>query len=168
MVTVSEFVQIVLEITAAEAAVSINDENKTVHLEVETIREGLTCPHCGAQNIPVYDTRPRRWRHIDVGKYKSYIHYRQPRCTCPHCGVVSVPPPWAPKQCSHFTNAFELEVMKLAKSTSVLQIAIHFGENDPTIWGIIKRRADDAMASMNFQDVRRIGVDETSSRKGLG
>jgi hypothetical protein len=45
MVAVPEFVQKVLELIAIEADVSVDDENKMVDLEVETISEGLTCPH---------------------------------------------------------------------------------------------------------------------------
>jgi transposase len=150
MVTAIELVQIVLKLPIE--SISSDDENKIFDLEIETNREGLVCPQCGAQNIPVYDTNPRKWRHVNIGSYKTYIHYRQPRCTCPNCGIVSVPPPWAPKQFSHFTNAFELEVLKMAKSISMLQIAIHFDENESTIWGIIKRNVYEAMDSMDFHE----------------
>jgi transposase len=135
-----------------------------VHVYVETIKN-LACPICGA-HAPIYDSKPREWRHLDVGEAKCVLHYRQPRVKCPNCGVHAVLPPWAPKEKSHFTEAFEKNVMSLAASMPILQIAEHLGENDKTIWGIIGRRVEKGMAALDYSKVKSVGVDETSSKKG--
>jgi transposase len=47
--------------------------------------ERLTCPTCG-ETSPGYDTRRRRWRHLDTMQYRTVIEAEVPRVRCAtHC-----------------------------------------------------------------------------------
>jgi hypothetical protein len=49
----------------------------------------------GKKKYPVYDYRPeRRWRHLDLWQYKTYISSRIPRINT-ETGVESIAVPWA-------------------------------------------------------------------------
>ena len=54
----------------------------------------LHCPECEAV-VPGYDTRPRRWRHLNTMQWKTFIEADVPRVNCPKCGVKQIPVAWA-------------------------------------------------------------------------
>jgi len=90
---------------------------------------------------------------------------RTPRTKCPKCGVRQWLPPWGRTQ-SGFTLLFEAFVLALAKEMPISQIGKLVGEHDTRIWRIIKLHVKRAHAKKNYAEVKNIGCDETSSRKG--
>jgi transposase len=145
--------------------IDMDSQRMTFHVYASTMKDGLKRPVCGG-GAALCGARPREWRRLDVGASRTIIHYSQPRAKCPRCGVHSVLPPWAPKEKSHFTEAFEEYVMRLAASAPILRAAMIVGENDRTIWGTADRRASEGMKAADRSGARRIGVGEASSRKG--
>ncbi|WP_330178519.1 transposase family protein [Candidatus Vondammii sp. HM_W22] len=52
------------------------------------------CSTCG-QILPGYDSRKRRWRHLDTRQYKTILVADAPRVKCEEHGVVTVSISWA-------------------------------------------------------------------------
>ena len=137
-----------------------------LHIHMDFRRGGkFTCSECGGENLAVYDTVEKTWRHLNFWQYKTYIHMRTPRTSCAKCGVRLWTPPWSREQ-SGFTLLFEAFVMALAKDMPVSRIASIVGEHDTLIWRIIQYHVNSAYAKMDYRAVENIGCDETSSRKG--
>lgn len=90
---------------------------------------------------------------------------RTPRTICPKCGERLWLPPWGRKQ-SGFTVLFEAFVMALAKAMPVSKIGELVDENDTRIWRIVRGYVERAYQRKTFETTAKIGVDETSSRKG--
>ncbi len=65
----------------------------TVHVEQEPDARQY-CPIC-AKVSPGYDSRSRRWRHLDTCQYKTILVAEAPRVKCQEHGVVTVAVPWA-------------------------------------------------------------------------
>lgn len=74
-------------------------------------------------------------------------------------------PPWGRKS-SGFTLLFELLILTLAKEMPVSQIAESIGEHDTKVWRIIQNYVKKAYQKQELNDVHKLGVDETSTRKG--
>jgi transposase len=74
-------------------------------------------------------------------------------------------PPWGRKQ-SGFTLLFEAFIMALAKEMPISRIGELVGEHDTRIWRIVRGHVNRAYAEKSFAETAKIGVDETSSRKG--
>lgn len=64
-----------------------------VEVVVEHRGEGC-CPQCG-KACPGYDSRPRRWRHLDTCQLQTLLVTDLPRVECPEHGVVRVSTPWS-------------------------------------------------------------------------
>ncbi len=64
-----------------------------VTLEVNK-RKRLPCPECGKQR-PKYDSRIRRWRHLDTCQYQTILVAPVPRVECQEHGVRQIKVPWA-------------------------------------------------------------------------
>jgi transposase len=136
-----------------------------LHLHIAYRRGAkFSCSDCLAVDLDVHDTRKKTWRHLDFWQYKTYIHMRAPRVKC-SCGVKLWTPPWATPN-SGFTLLFERYVMVLANDMSISNIAGMLREYDGRIWRVVKRNVERLRSSLCFSDIKKIGMDETSSRRG--
>ena len=140
------------------------DENKDLHMYVKFQRGSkFKCKYCN-NDCSVYDIVEKTWRHLNCFEHKTFIHCKVPRIQCKKHGVHLVEVPWA-KQGSAFTILFEEFVMQLAKKMSIHAIAKLLDENDGRLWRIVHRYADEYVENLDFKNVTKIGLDETS-RKG--
>lgn len=125
----------------------------------------FSCPECEKAGLEVHDTKERGWRHLDFFQHQTYLHARVPRVRCPECGVHLVRVPWA-RAGSGFTLLFEAMAVTLAGSMPVLAVSRQLGIRDGRIWRILRAYVDAARETLDESEVTRVGVDETSSRKG--
>ena len=124
----------------------------------------LTCSHCGTP-CPGYDHRSRTWRHLDTCQFKTLIVARVPRVTCPTHGVVTVQVPWA-ESGAGFTALYEALVLDWLKEASIQAVARQLSLSWNAIAGIMQRAVTRGLARRTQESPTRIGVDETSFRKG--
>ena len=131
-----------------------------------SFREGtrFPCPKCGGSH-PVHDCLERTWRHLNLFQHKTYLHARVPRVECPEHGVHQIAVPWGEER-SGFTLLFEAFVMELAPLLPVKEISRVLGETDTRLWRIIRRHVDRFLSTQDLTGLRRVGVDETSYRRG--
>ena len=74
--------------------VELDPKLELVAVTVEaTGRSVFVCPECG-ESCPGYDTRDRRWRHLDTCQYQTILVAKVPRIKCPEHGVRQVEVPW--------------------------------------------------------------------------
>ncbi len=125
----------------------------------------FNCPTCDMGGCKAYDTNEKTWRHLNFFQHEAYITARVPRVGCSDCPPRFVDVPWARKG-SGFTLLFEAMVMTLAKQMPVKAIASFVSENDTRLWRIIHHYVDNAREKADHSEVERVGLDETSSRRG--
>lgn len=124
------------------------------------------CPSCGAEGAKPYDTTEGAWRHLNFFQYATYLHARVPRVQCPReCGVKLVEVAWA-RPDSGFTRLFEAYLMILLREMPVATVADLVGEHDTRLWRVLHHYVGQARAREDFSSVQKVGVDETSSRRG--
>jgi transposase len=114
---------------------------------------------------PVHDTEPKTWRHLDFFQHHAYLHARVPRATCPTHGTRQVALPWA-RQGSGFTLLFEALLMALLAEMPVKAVADQVGEHDTRLWRLLHHHVEGARAALDLAEVTRVGVDETSAKRG--
>ena len=122
------------------------------------------CPVCGAMG-KVYDSAERVWQHLNFFQYSTYIHARFPRVNCPTDGIRQIDVPWA-RERSGFTLLFEAMIMALAEDMPIVSIAEMVGVHDTRIWRIIEHYVTKDLEALDLTKVTRVGVDETSSKRG--
>ncbi|SHF00093.1 Transposase [Desulfacinum infernum DSM 9756] len=123
------------------------------------------CPVCGSEGCKVYDSSQKTWRHLNFFQHECYLHARLPRVRCGHCGVKTLNVPWA-RPGSGFTLLFEAFILQLAKEMPVNAVARLIGEHDTRIWRVIDHYVQEARTREDFSKVRKVGIDETSSKRG--
>lgn len=146
---------------------AFSKESKHLDINIDfTPKATFPCPVCG-DLVPLYDTVDKMWRHMNFWQYETYLTARTPRVKCPNdgCGVKLVEVPWA-RHGSHFTLLFEALTMVLAREMPIKIEAELLGENDTRLWRILDHYVTEARSREDFSEVTRLGLDETSSKKG--
>lgn len=131
--------------------------------------EARRCPVCGGR-CRVYDAprSPRLWRAMDLARSACYLEYAPSRVRCPEHGVLTERVPWARPR-SRFTRDFEDWVACLAVRCCASAVAELARVEWHTVGAICSRVFADLEASRGagrYDGLRRIGVDETSYKKG--
>lgn len=114
---------------------------------------------------PVHDTVEKQWRHLDFFQHECYIKARTPRVKLNDGSVRLVSPPWAGKE-KGFTMLFEALLMQLLKYMAVKQVETLCNVNDDKLWRMLGRYVEEARSTVDMSNVKTVGIDETSIRKG--
>lgn len=127
------------------------------------------CPECG-RKCAVYDRSgsPRSWRALDLGTVMCFLEFSMERVECPEHGVLACRVPWA-RHGSRFTREFEDQAAWLMTHCSRTVVSQLMRIDWKTVGPVCKRVADDleaASGGSRFDGLRRIGIDETSYKKG--
>jgi transposase len=124
----------------------------------------FACPQCG-KSCPTHDSVIKRWRHMDFWQHETTLEARVPRTDCPEHGVLQVAPPWA-RPGSGFTLMMEAMILLLCQQMPVAAVARHLGETDKRIWRVVDFYVTKAHEAKDWSGVRRVLVDETSTKRG--
>jgi len=125
----------------------------------------FSCPECGQDGLKAFDTIEKTWRHLNFFQHEAYLTDKVPRTKCDKCGTHLVNVPWA-RPDSGFTLLFEAMIMTLAKSMPVKTIAKFVNEHDTRLWRMLHHYVDDAREKADHSQVKKVGIDETSRRRG--
>lgn len=126
----------------------------------------LSCPLCEAPDQGVHDRLKREWRHLDFFQFEAWLHAEVPRIACSVCGKTSqITVPWA-REGSGFTALFEALALSLCQELPVRQAAALLRCADKQLWRRIKHYVDEARKFDDMSEVKLVGIDDTSLRKG--
>jgi len=130
-----------------------------VHIQVDFDR--------GARfdGLAVHDTVKRSWRHLNFFRYPCFVHARVPRVKGQDGKVRTIQVPWA-RHGSGFTLEFEAIAVALMCQMPVRAAARELGEHDTRLWRILQGYVQQAREATDIGKPSRIGVDETSARRG--
>ena len=125
------------------------------------------CGRCG-KRCPGYDQGEgrRRWRALDLGTIRAFLEADSPRVRCREHGVVTAQVPWARHGAGH-TYAFDDSAAWLVTHCSKSAVRDLLRVAWRTVGSIVTRVVADAEAKTDrFADLRRIGIDEISYKRG--
>lgn len=149
--------------------VSFDDERQAVVIDARPYKaQGCLCGRC-ARPAPRYDEGQgkRLWRCCDLAGTRVYVRSTAFRVECPDCGITVRKLPWAAHG-SWFTYAFEDTCCWCALNMSKLACQRLMRVSWRTV-GTICSRVEARLSKdrpPRTEGLIRIGVDETSYRKG--
>lgn len=143
-----------------------HSEVRIVIEATESLYQNYRCPD-DRGSVRAYDHAPvRKWRHLNIFQHECYLECRLPRVKCLECGKVkTVKGPWEGK-IKGFTLLFEAFALTLLREMPVNAAARIVGEHDTRLWRLLEAYVNEAYDQADFSDVRVIGCDELSARKG--
>jgi len=148
--------------------IDVDDVHQQVEVYVEYTASKAKCPETG-DLLPIYDHRkPRRWRHLNIMQYQTWIVCSLPRVKDAAGNVKTVKAPWADSN-QRFTFWFEALAIRVAQLTkSPTKTAGFLQSSYDVITGILDRAVARGMKRRNAQEhtVRTLSMDEKAFRRG--
>ena len=149
--------------------IQFSAENKRLDIHIDFRKGSVFHYESADENIKgdykVYDTVDKQWRHLNFFEHECYLHARVPRLDITDTIKRQVNPPWSGLG-NGFTLLFEALVLQLASHMPVHTVSRIVNESDYKIWSLIERYVDSALAGNDYSDLKAVGMDETSKRKG--
>jgi len=144
----------------------VEDSNsKSLHIHIDFYK-GSTFKASDGNSYKVYDTRQRSWRHLDFFQHTCYLHCGVPRVKKADGKVEQIVMPWS-RSGSGFTLLFESYIMQMIKlEMPVNCLARQVGEYADRLWTIFNYYVTGAYEDKDHKEVKQLGVDETSAKKG--
>jgi transposase len=149
-------------------SVEFDQEGGTLEIGLDFARGSrfaCPCEGCAESACPVHDTDEKRWRHLDFFEHQAFLVARVPRVDCLTHGVHRVAVPWA-RPGSGFTLLMEVAMLTFAKQMPIAPLAKMARVHDTRIWRVLEHHVTTTRASMDFSGVTKVGMDETSARRG--
>lgn len=147
--------------------VKLELDNKRVEIILEWVSgQKAICPVC-QQPCGIYDfASERTWRHLDTMQFETLIRARVPRGECPEHGVKTVEVPWAAPR-GRFTCLFErFAIDVLLACQTVAQAAELLKLSWDEVHHIMERAVDRGLLRRQASEIRLLGIDEKSFKKG--
>jgi len=143
---------------------SMNESKKVLHIYIKHL-PGTRFLYEGSL-YPVYDHQERTWRHLNFFEHECYLHAAVPRIRNDQGQVLLVDVPWASPG-SSFTLLFEAYAALLVEGgMPCTKAGRYMGISGKRVWTILRKMVGYALAEQPLEDVKHLGVDETSSKKG--
>lgn len=147
--------------TVSDIKVDLTGDGVTVH--IQHAGADLACPECGLA-CPSYDTRERKWRHLDTCQYATWLIAKVPRVNCSEHGVRQVKVPWAESN-SRLTALFEALVIDWLKVATIAEVARRLKLSWTVVAGVQARAVARGLARRAAARPESISIDETSFAK---
>jgi len=122
------------------------------------------CSGCHCRVRAVYDSRERRWRHLDLAGMHVELRYKLRRVKCSRCGVIVELVPWADPG-SWFTYDFEEHVGYLAQKADKTSVVETMRIAWRTVGAIVARVVERYRSGDRLEGLTHIGIDELSYRR---
>ena len=144
----------------------VNEHFKEVDIYLEYSNKQGLCPITNEVS-PIYDFREsRRFRHLDIFEYKTYINASIPRVSNKNGAINSIKLSWAGNRTS-FTYLFESRVIDLLKiSKNQTKTAYFFDTTFDIIHGIMQRAVERGLKRRDLCGISVLSLDEKSIKNG--
>lgn len=143
------------------------ESSLSIHVDM-TKGKKYRCPICG-KKCKGYDrtTINRKWRALDFGFCKVFVVSDVHRIFCKEHGVLTEAVSWADHR-SKFTKEFEQQVAYLALHLNKTEVSKIMRIAWNTVGPILSRTKNELEpdSKIRYEGLKRIGIDETSYRKG--
>ncbi len=139
--------------------------SKSLELDIDFERGARFPDPESGELCRVHDTVQRTWEHLRFFEHKTTLRARVPRIKTPSGAVKTVEVPWA-KPHGGFTLLMEAFLLTLARVLPVAEVSRQTGVSEDRIWHLVRTRVKDAWEKEDWSSLVRLGVDETSTRRG--
>ena len=140
-------------------------KQKELHLQIG-FSVGSRFPDATGAACPVHDTVSREWQHLNFFEHNCFLHCAVPRIKTSEGKVETVSVPWA-RPGSGFTLLFEAFALALIeREMPVNRVAEVLGVNPQRVWTVFNHWIEKARELDDPSTITRLGVDETSIKKG--
>lgn len=145
--------------------IKLDTETNTFDVRLD-FRKGAKFKDEGSgKEYGVFSTEEKKWKHLFMWQYVTYIHVRVPKIKTEDGKVRMINFPLA-RPGSGFTLLCEAFMLEMTKVMPIQKVGEMLKEHDGRIMRVIEYYVEKSMKEADFSEVKRVAIDETSRKKG--
>lgn len=151
------------EVTSVERRAGDPEE---IWITLQARKKGLRCGQCGRVARQVHERCERTVRDLPLFDARTYLRVQHYRVWCTHCnGPKRMQITWLSGN-QRVTDRLAKSIVLLCEQLPIRHVAQLYGVDWHTVKRVDKRALRGRVGSLDLSDVRVIGMDEFSLRKG--
>lgn len=148
------------EVTNVEA----NDQKIT--LDIQSTMNGAKCPRCGKYSSELHENHPRIVRDLPISGKPCYLRFTKRRFFCSRCNTPFSEPLSFVKGHRDYTNRYQARIFHQVKENNITAVMRLENLTYEQVESIFFTEAKSCIPANPFANLKRLGVDEISLRKG--
>jgi transposase len=144
---------------------NVEFNNKQLDIYIDFKKGSKFTDNDDAKSYTAYDTKMKRYRHMNFFEHECYLHVRVPRIKRDDGRVRMILPPFA-GELNGFTLLFEAFIIKFCKHMPVHNVCQLMHISDYKVWKLLDIYVDEARFNQDLSNIDTFGLDETSVAKG--
>ena len=146
----------------------VNNDNSIV-IEVESTERGVFCYRCGQFIDKLHGTdKAILLRHLPIFDWPVYLKISPKRFRCPYCKkhpTTTQTCDWYKGNIPH-TKAYEQLILRELINSTIVDVSLKQMIGEDAVLGIVDRRISPEVDWSVLENIRELGIDEISLKKG--
>ena len=150
--------------------VGIETSDEQITLDIQSIMKGAKCPRCKTYSSDLHENHPRIVRDLPISGKACYLRFTRRRFLCPmvtpkcndpfseHLGFV--------KEHRDYTNRYQARIFHQVKENNITAVMRFESLTYEQVESIFLTEAKSYIPANPFVNLKRLGIDEISLRKG--
>lgn len=143
--------------------VLFTDKKIEIHCEVS---EAGICPSCGCSNSKINQTYTRKVRDLDISGRQVWLHLLVKQHECDNCGRTHSQLFEFVEKGKSYTKRQAKWIFEMCKKQAHTEVGALLDVNAKTVENIFYAQAQACIDKVDWQKIRRIGIDEFAFKKG--
>jgi transposase len=146
--------------------VGVEMADDTITLDIESTLDGAECPRCGTYCMDLHENHSRTVRDLPISGKACYLRFIRRRFFCSHCrDPFSESLSFVQKR-RDYTKRYEARIFHQVKENNITAVQRLEGLTYDQIESIFLTEARVRIPANPFANLKRLGIDEISLRKG--
>lgn len=146
--------------------VGVEMTDDTITLDIKSTSDGAKCPRCGAYCTDLHERHPRTVRDLPIIGRACYLRFVRRRFFCPHCRDPFSESLSFVQERRDYTKRYQAWIFHQVKENNITAVQRLEGLTYGQIESIFLAEAKERIPANPFANLKRLGIDEISLRKG--
>jgi transposase len=146
--------------------VGVEMTEDTITLDIQSTLKGAECPRCGSYCTDLHENHPRTVRDLPISGKASYLRFIRRRFFCSHCRDPFSESLSFVQERRDYTKRYQAWIFHQVKENNITAVQRLEGLTYDQIESIFLTEARARIPANPFANLKRLGIDEISLRKG--
>jgi transposase len=146
--------------------VGIEMTEDTITLDIESTLKGAKCPRCGAYLTNLHEKLPRTVRDLPISGKACFLRFVRRRFFCSQCSKPFSESLSFVQERRDYTNRYQERIFHQVKENNITAVQRLEGLTYDQTESIFLTEAKARIPANPFANLKRLGIDEISLRKG--
>jgi transposase len=146
--------------------VGVEMTEDTITLDIQSSLKGAKCPRCGAYCTDLHENHQRTVRDLPISGKACYLRFVRRRFFCSRCSKPFSESLSFVQERRDYTKRYQAWIFHQVKENNIIAVQRLEGLTYDRIESIFLTEAKARIPANPFADLKRLGIDEISLRKG--